>query len=292
MEQINYSKLLKLENKNQTPITRFIDQQEAIEVKLVNFPDPMRSEQTMVDFIFASWRSEGNKYISDWREIIIQSLKGNTLNLALETLSFTFLVKNIGLHITHCIVRHRIGVTFSQRSTVTSDIRNDDILVPRSFTKDPEMYSAYKRWVLQGKMLYADMIDMGIAPSQDARLCIPKNNSNYIYMHCSLLALINFISKRSCMNEEPIELNIIARKMRDLVVEKFSYFKTIFKSICDQNRCLHQRPGFFANCVYKRDIDHVVKEENITLHDSTRNEMIDGKPVKLEIYRGFERRNK
>ena len=41
----------------------------------------------------------------------------------------------------------RIGICYLQQSQCVRDYRHSDILVPRAYTKTPELLERYKRWV-------------------------------------------------------------------------------------------------------------------------------------------------
>jgi len=59
--------------------------------------------------------------------------------------NFTFLVEGLTLHDSHSLVRNRIGISYMQQSLAVRDLRHDDILVPHSYTKYPELLENYKK---------------------------------------------------------------------------------------------------------------------------------------------------
>jgi len=202
---------------------------------------------------------------------------------------FVFCVKNISLTITHMLVRHRF-FSILQKSTAVNDLRDENFVMPRSFNKDPKFYKKVKDWYLQGKELFCEAVDKQNISVQNARLFIPKNNCNHMFIGCDLKSFREAYGQRADTCEEPIQSNLIFEKMKELIVEKFPYFESYIKSNCDTGRCLHCGTGKHSNIVFKRDEKHKVKNDKYdsdimddTLHDMTRDEMNEGPEIKEEI---------
>jgi len=277
--------------------TRFLDEINSIKVELIDWPDKKRIEKVLVDIIYANEEVEVYKKLTkeQKKNAINLLLKEGVLPKGIEMINFTFLVKNISLLITHCWVRHKF-FSIMQRSTQVSDLRNENILVPRSFARNKFFYDRYKEWVLQGKELFCEAIDELNISVQNARVLIPKNNCNWMYMHMNLLALKDAIGKRLDDQEEHIQNNIICEKMIKLVIKKFPYLEDFFKKDCETGKCLHSKPGEFSNIVFKRNELHkkfLPRDCNIdnerTLHNFTRDEMNNGPEIKTEKYKDFDK---
>lgn len=275
------------------PKTIFIDELNACETTLLDYPESKRIKRVLAEFVLSSWVSGYTKDLNDAQvdEVIQELLKGNTLPLGLETMQFTFLIKGISLHTTHAIVRNRIGMTYAQVSQGTRDLRDEDILIPRSFAKNKNLLILYQNWCLQGKQIYSEMIDSKVIATPEARYCLTKGLVNHIYLSGNLMALSNFIAKRSCEMEEPDVHNKIAHEMKKLIIEKFPFLESFLKSACEKGICLHQKPGFFASAIFKRDEQHKVEceDESYTLHEHTKKWYTEGAPFKEETFEGFER---
>jgi hypothetical protein len=220
-----------------------------------------------------------------------------TLPKALEMIGkFVFLVENISLTVTHCLVRHRF-FTILQSSTGVSDLRNEKFVMPRSFNKNKYFYSKVKKWYLEGKELFVEGIDNQGLSVQNARLLLPKNNCNHMFIGFDLKSFKDAYAQRVDTQEEIIQNNVIFLKMKDLIVEKFSYLKGMFKSACETGQCLHSKQGKHANVVFKRDELHKkflpkdYKLEDETLHNLTRDEMNKGNKIITEKYIGLRNIN-
>lgn len=280
--------------KGEVPKTKFIDNISAVEVELVDWPDAERLQRVLVNMSKASWFEDffNEANVEDRDEVINDLFAGKMLAQGIEHPHFCFVIKGLSLHGTHALVRSRIGVAFLQQSQAVKDFRHSDILMPRAFTKHPDMLKRYEEWVQIGKQLYSDMLDTGDIAIGDARFCLPKTIPNWIYMSVSLATLLNIYGKRTDSQEEHPEMNEMSFQMRDLVVEKFPYMSSYFVSHDDNGKCLHLKKGFAANCIFKRDKKHEIEgyQDEWTLHDKTKQElMLDCDEFKGSEYIGLNK---
>ena len=118
----------------QKPLTKFVDNLSNIQVKLIDWPDQERLKRVFANMTNASWFEDFSKEASsdELEEVVKDMLMGKSLAQASEHPQFCFLVSGIDLHITHAIVRNRIGIAYLQRSLAVSDLRHEDIIVPRA----------------------------------------------------------------------------------------------------------------------------------------------------------------
>jgi len=267
--------------KGQKPRTKFIDNLMAVKVELIDWPDPERLKRVFVNMSQASWYKDYMMEAAeeDVEETIDGLMNGRMLGQGLEHAKFCFRVEGLSLHGTHSLVRNRIGICYMQQSQAVKDFRHSDVLVPRAFTKFPELLERYENWVQEGKRLYSDFLDTGEIANGDARFCLPKTIPSWCYVSVTLPTLLSIYAKRVCDQEEHPEMNIMVQDMKILVSEKFPWMTSYFKSHCGDGRCFHQKRGYTANCIYKRNDDHKVSDEgenDWTLHDKTRNELMYG----------------
>ncbi len=276
--------------KDQVPNTTFISYPESVKVKMIDHPDQERIKKVFANFATGSWfPNYADKLSKD--EIdkeITQLLSGNTLGQGIEAAQFTFLIEGLTLHDSHALVRNRIGISYMQQSLAVRDLRHDDVLVPHSYSKHPVLLERYKQWMLESKMLYSKLLDTGDISVNDARLSLSKTIPVWIYFSCNLMTLIAIMRKRQDTQEESIGLNEMCKQIRNLVVDKFDYLDSFLKSSCELGTCFHQRKGFQANCIYKRDKLHSIEgyKDEFTLHDKTKEELSQGEAIKSESYIG------
>lgn len=274
----------------QKPKTKFIDEENSIIVKLIQWPDKKQSEKMLVNFAYGYKYADAYSKLSakERKQAIKNLITEGTLPKGLEALgNFVFSIENISLTVSHCVVRHRF-FTIIQSSTAVEDLRDETFLMPRSFARDELFYEKIKNWYLEGKSLYCEAVDSKGLSVQNARLLIPKNNCNHMLVAANLMAIKNAYAQRVCTCEEPIQNNIIFNKMRELIIDKFPYLDSYFKSGCETGQCLHTKTGKAANIVFKRDKLHTKfikgKYSDNTLHDQTRDEMNKGPVIQDEEY--------
>jgi len=282
--------------KREIPKTMFLDEENNIKVTMMSCPDPVQAKRMFVNTCYGHSNPNSFDNMSELAQenALNTVVSEGTLPKGLEMLGkFVFLIENISLTITHCLVRHRF-FTILQRSTAVDDLRHENFVMPRAFARDEEFYTKVKRWYWLGKQLFCDAVDNKEISVQNARLFIPKNNCNHMFIGCDLKSLREAYGQRACTCEEPIQCNIIFNKMKDLVCEKFHYLKDYFVSNCESGRCLHSKSGSECNIVFKRNelhkkflpSDYDPDKSDRVLHDKTRDEMNKGPEIETEFFIG------
>jgi len=275
---------------NKEPKTTFLDEESAIKITMINHPDIEQTKKMIINICYG-YKDPNiyDKLNEEERDNAIKEvIAGGTLPKALEmTGKFVFLIENISLTITHCLVRHRF-FTILQSSTAVKDLRAENFVMPRSFAKDPAFYEQIKDWYNIGKKLYCSGVDNYGLSVQNARLFLPKNNCNHMFIGFDLKAFGEAYGQRMCSCEEPIQNNIIFKKMADDILKLFPYFNGYFKSHDETGRCLHSKTGKHANVCFARDElhkkflpkDYLENNPDDLLHDKTRDEMNEGPEIK------------
>ena len=195
--------------------------------------------------------------------------------------------KNLSLHNSHALVRTRIGATYLQQSQAVSDFRHCDILVPPALQKTPKVLERYLKHAIEGKMIYSELLDSGEIAIDDARMSLSKAVPVWLGCSFSLASLMQIYSKRTDTQEEAYVFNLVFDKLRKIVCDKYPYLDNCF--IRDNpNRCIHTKPGWKSNCIYKRDEFHrVSKEDEFTLHDKTKIELVKYAKFETAYFEGF-----
>ena len=265
--------------RGQLPKTRFIDNIDAVKVKLLNWPDEERIKRHLIQFATGSWFEDFSKIATkdDYESALEELSQGKILAQGLEGVQFSFLVSGLSLHGSHAIVRTRIGAAYLQQSQAVRDLRHDDILVPRSYQKHAELLRQYKNIAISGKHLYIELLETDDIAITDARFSLLKTIPVWINISMSLPTILGVYSKRTDVTEEHPEMNRFAELLRLRIEEKFPWMHTYFRR--DFN-CIHRFEGYRSNCVFKRDGGDILppgSKENWHFHDKTKAElMIDG----------------
>jgi hypothetical protein len=279
--------------KCQKPLTKFIDNLDAIKVEMINWPDPERLKEHFIAFATSSWFENFFQQASqaDIDEAIAELMNGRILAQGIEGVQFSFRISGMSLHGSHAFVRNRIGIAYLQQSQAIADYRDADVLVPRSYTKFQSELERYLIWSIMGKQLYSDWLDTEEIAVTDARFSYGKTVAPvWIHTSISLATILSIYNKRTDSQEEHPEMNLIAEGIRSEIVKVFPYMDGYFKR---DEKCIHRFPGYRSNCVFARDENHKLKEgvkDNWTLHDKTKDELMTKglEPFKTRFFIGYD----
>lgn len=197
------------------PTTEFKNDLEAINVVLLDYPDPYRARRMVYQFINATWEDTPGLHDPDgvpewkWFEALELALCGKALPTVLETLNFTFRIEGIDLQTVTHLLRHR---TFSFSAQCSGDRwqTHSAALVPGPIQNSPELYERWKRLVEEAKQLYCDMIDTRKISIMDARTILPRCVETHYYVRANLKDLLNFLRQRFDKQIQPTTDNVIA----------------------------------------------------------------------------------
>lgn len=283
--------------KGQDPQTTFVDSLDSVSVTLIHWPD---NKTDLVGHAFqtATWESKPylpginarrDEVVEDGLRILAFEDKG--LPLSLELYDFVFCVDGISRIVTHQIVRNRIGATYSQQASGDKDWRHHRALVPRSIYHNSDIWPRFRQQVLESKKLYADMLDTMAVPILDARRILPHCLETFIYVKFNLVTLISFIRKRDCVQTQEPEMVIVARRMRQAVLEKFPHLDKMFENQCKNNQCYYTKSDRqVGTSMFLPDDNHdfIYNKANF-IYGKTVHEMVYDLPSILpESYVGFE----
>lgn len=114
-----------------------------------------------------------------------------------EHASFTFSIDGVSRALSHQLVRHRIGVSFSQKSQRYVKEKAFAFVIPDSIQKDDALKEKYLAIIddLQGK--YNELLELGIAP-EDARYILPNAASTNLIVTMNARSLLHFFELRCC----------------------------------------------------------------------------------------------
>lgn len=280
------------------PKSEFSDSLDSVKVDLIYHPGP-DIDLTAYAFQKATWMTDPYIPKKDkkrdkeiLKDLKIYAFEKKGLPLSLELYDFVFCVSGITRLITHQIVRNRVGATYSQQCSGDKDWRNHRVLVPRSIYKDKEVYKKFRDQVLENKKLYADMLDtMGI-PVLDARRILPHCLETFIYVKFNLVTLASFIPKRDCVQTQEPEMVMVARRMREAVLDKFPNIAPMLKNKCEYGKCfytLSDRQVGTSMFVPDKDHDFDYNKNNFFYDKTVRQMVYDLPKVPTEYYIGDEK---
>ncbi len=136
----------------------------------------------------------------------------------LEHCSMTVKISEISRACTHQLVRHRIGVTFTQESQRYFDplVNPDWYIIPPRISRDNKLKQEYITARNKEAEEYRYYREKGI-PKEDARFCLPNACKTTITWTFNMSSLIWFFEKR-LKKDAQWEIRELAQKLYDLVL--------------------------------------------------------------------------
>lgn len=143
-----------------------------------------------------------------------------------EHISFTFAISGVSRACTHQLVRHRVGVAFSQQSQRYVDIHKTwrNIVIPPTvqsvLNDEDELYdcvdkeplrAAYKEY-MDGLMKFIGELDKHKIPSEDIRYFTPQGSTSNIVVTMNYRELKHFFGLRCCSRAQ-WEIRAMANEM-------------------------------------------------------------------------------
>jgi thymidylate synthase (FAD) len=167
-----------------------------MKVVLVSYtPDP---ELMIASAASASYDSKKN-FTPEYVSSFLKNLAERGHLSPFEHASFTFDIQGISRACSHQLVRHRIGVAFTQQSQRYTRLTEPHFVTPSTIEQGWE-----KRYVdlsLACHRLYQEMVEGGI-PMEDARYILPQSFETRIVMTMNARELINASELRLCQKAQ------------------------------------------------------------------------------------------
>lgn len=149
----------------------------------------------------------------------------------LEHVSFTFLISGVSRALSHQLVRHRIGVSFSQQSQRYCEFKKGfDYVTPSTIAKNEEALAKYEETMQALNKAYLDLLEQGI-PAEDARMVLPNACCTNLTVTMNLRSLIHFTDERCCTCAQA-EIRQLANKMAKLITDELPELKPYLGPKC------------------------------------------------------------
>ncbi len=178
-----------------------------------------------------------DKKVNNFLDMLIKLGHESTI----EHVSFTFGVEGVSRVLTHQLVRHRIGASYSQQSQRYVKLDQFDYVIPPHIEKIPEAKKMFMQAMNEDQEYYNNLTDILFKSHyeryvkeganekeakklaekqaiQDARYVFPNACETKIVFTMNARALFNFFNHRCC-NRAQWEIREMATKMLKLVRE-------------------------------------------------------------------------
>lgn len=150
----------------------------------------------------------------------------------LEHVSFTFLISGVSRALSHQLVRHRIGVSYSQQSQRYCEFKNGfQYVTPETIKGNSEARDKFINIMSNINQTYLDLIELGI-PAEDARMVLPNACTTNLTVSLNLRALIHLCQERLCTCAQS-EIRRMVRQMAKLITDKIPELKPYLVPKCE-----------------------------------------------------------
>lgn len=150
----------------------------------------------------------------------------------LEHVSFTFLISDVSRALTHQLVRHRIGISYSQQSQRYCQFDDGfNYTIPPTVKRNEKALEEYNKVMSTLNEAYSHLVDLGI-PAEDARMVLPNACTSNITVTVNLRELIHLCNERLCTNAQ-WEIRCMVQLMAKLVYIEIPELKPYLQPKCE-----------------------------------------------------------
>ena len=196
-----------------------------IEVKLISYtPDPVKAIETAASTCYDSQPTAGK---------IMRHCYKSGHHSVLEFADFSFKITGVSRALTHQLVRHRVA-SYAQRSQRYCKEDGFKTVTPASVKRNPEALEKYEATIEQLKVVYSELLSMGIPP-EDARMLLPNACCTEICVKMNLRELSHFCNERMCTCAQ-WEIRQLAKKMAEAAISVEPMLADYIVPKCEANK--------------------------------------------------------
>lgn len=218
---------------------------------ITHTPDPEKVIAGAAKLCYSPKGIEGTMEQSDDEKNrrFVKMLVGMGHESPLEHISFTFGIEGVSRSLTHQLVRHRIGASYSQKSQRYVEEKDFAYIIPPEIEKRPKAKAKYLRAMEESGALYEEIteelyqdyreefINNGESEKnaeknakkkaiEDARFVLPNACETKIIVTMNARALLHFFNHRCC--------NRAQWEIRELAVEMLRKVKKVAPTVFDK----------------------------------------------------------
>ncbi len=131
-----------------------------------------------------------------------------------EHVSFTFGIEGVSRVLSHQLVRHRIGVSYSQKSQRYVKENQFDYIIPPTIMKSPEAEKIFRQKMQEIQQAYDTLVKL--VPAEDARYVLPNATETKLVVTYTARSLYHFFELRCCQRAQ-WEIRCLAELMLEEV---------------------------------------------------------------------------
>ena len=129
----------------------------------------------------------------------------------LEHVSFTFAIDGVSRALSHQLVRHRIGASYSQKSQRYVKEKQFEYIIPPKVQQNPAALAEFTKAMAAAQKTYEALLAAGM-PAEDARFVLPNAAATNFVLTMNVRSLLHFFELRCC-NRAQWEIRALANAM-------------------------------------------------------------------------------
>jgi len=174
-----------------------------VQVKLINYtPNPDKTVAAAARLCYSPLGAE--KLMQDFSPDEVAKFLGKLLELGhlspVEHISFTFAIEGVSRVLSHQLVRHRIGVSYSQKSQRYVKEDQFDYIIPPTVKNNPAGEELFRDQMAQIQAAYNELLK--IVPAEDARYVLPNATETKLVVTYNARSLLHFFELRCCQRAQ------------------------------------------------------------------------------------------
>lgn len=187
-----------------------------MKVSLINYtPDPEKTVAAAARLCYSPVGAE--KILDDFSEKEVELFIEKLIEMGhmspVEHVSFTFAIEGVSRVLSHQLVRHRVGVSYSQKSQRYVKEDQFEYIIPPSVAKDEKTKRLFEEKMADIQRAYNELI--GSVPAEDARYLLPNATETKLVVTYNIRSLYHFFQLRCCKRAQ-WEI----RQLADLMLEE------------------------------------------------------------------------
>ncbi len=199
-----------------------------LKVKLISYtPDPERIVAAAARLCYSP--RSASEIMENFSDEQVASFVRKIVSLGhtstMEHVSFTFAIDGVSRALSHQLVRHRIGCSYSQQSQRYVKEKQFAYITPPKIAQNSEALSVFEQAMEQAQAAYARLLEMGI-PAEDARFVLPNAAETKFVLTMNVRSLLHFFELRCC-NRAQWEIRALAdemlRQVREVAPRLFAH---------------------------------------------------------------------
>ena len=149
-----------------------------------------------------------------------------------EHIQFTFFISGVSRALSHQLVRHRVGISFSQQSQRYCKFEKGfDYVIPPLIAKDEKLKKKFESYMSDINSMYLDLLNHEGVPAEDARMVLPNACCTNLTVSINLRALMHLCEERMCTCAQS-EIRQMAISMAKLITDKIPELKEYLREKC------------------------------------------------------------